>query len=429
MSALTPSTVDFISESFICRASGELEDFVTHRALSEQLALVLAFPCLFPREQRVKTAKACSFDVDGFITQMSELGGYRSDGIDGGLAPLELIVKRDDIFEDGLEVLRSFCWGRSLLHITFAGEQGIGPGLTNEFVALLSHEFSRQRLGLFRSLSSDRNFCFDPQGLFPRPDADPEMFRLLGVLFAKALCIQRVLDIPLNPSFFRLLRGKEVVLQDVDSILHSSLQCENLGDCLDFTYPGISSLELKPGGAELEVTATNRDEYVKLVEEFTCGAEHFRPIVDAFLKGYHMVCNWDYLAILSEDELLLLFCGEPTKPTMSDLIKYVAVNDGYDEESPQIAWFRDLLIQMKEEDFCNFVKFATGLARLPIGGIKSLEPRLTIKKSAYPGDADTALPCASTCQHVFMLPEYSSAEIMEAKVMQAIGEARYFGVL
>jgi hypothetical protein len=114
---------------------------------------------------------------------------------------------------------------------------------------------------------------------------------------------------------------------------------------------------------------------------------------------------------------------------MNDLIEDLVIGDGYEEESPQIGWLRDLLMQMNEEDFSKFLKFVTGIARLPYNQMKNIEPRLTITRSTSPDPPDSAFPCALTCQHVFVMPAYSSAEIMEAKVMRAISEVRYFGLL
>ena len=68
--------------------------------------------------------------------------------------------------------------------------------------------------------------------------------------------------------------------------------------------------------------------------------------------------------------------------------------------------------------------FATGTSRLPIGGFKALSPKLTIVKKTFDENVlpDDYLPTVMTCQNNIKLPEYSSYEILENKLLFAMKE-------
>ena len=72
----------------------------------------------------------------------------------------------------------------------------------------------------------------------------------------------------------------------------------------------------------------------------------------------------------------------------------------------------------------QFLIFTTGTPRLPIGGFKALSPKLTIvKKTFEKGDEpDKYLPTVMTCQNYLKLPEYSSYDILEKKMILAMKE-------
>ena len=72
----------------------------------------------------------------------------------------------------------------------------------------------------------------------------------------------------------------------------------------------------------------------------------------------------------------------------------------------------------------QFLIFTTGTSRLPIGGFKALSPKLTIVKRAFDKKEfpDDFLPTVMTCQNYLKLPDYSSYEILEKKMLLAMKE-------
>jgi len=104
---------------------------------------------------------------------------------------------------------------------------GTGLGPTMEFYTLISHEFQKSGLGMWRGdlpceAGTDdahvSRFVVAPKGLFPRPwsaSADcasfqevSKQFHLLGQVVAKAIKDGRILDIPFSKAFYKLILGK-----------------------------------------------------------------------------------------------------------------------------------------------------------------------------------------------------------------------------
>jgi hypothetical protein len=96
-----------------------------------------------------------------------------------------------------------------------------------EFYTLISHEFQKSGLGMWRgelpceAVTNDAHvsrFVVAPKGLFPRPwsaSADcasfqevSKQFHLLGQVVAKAIKDGRILDIPFSKAFYKLILGQ-----------------------------------------------------------------------------------------------------------------------------------------------------------------------------------------------------------------------------
>jgi E3 ubiquitin-protein ligase TRIP12 len=156
--------------------------------------------------------------------------------------------------------------GKSAVAAASATAAMTGPAAAQQQVQLHQEVVSHEGSG-----SADE-YVYAPHGLFPRPlaqeqrvagNAVGEHFRLLGRSIARALQDNRLLDLPLNPVFFRAALGKPLDLYDisqVDPALGSSLEklaqaaaahaaAGGVGDvlvdgcqvedlCLSFTLPG-----------------------------------------------------------------------------------------------------------------------------------------------------------------------------------------------
>lgn len=97
---------------------------------------------------------------------------------------------------------------------------------------------------------------------------------------------------------------------------------------------------------------------------------------------------------------------------------------GYTEKSQYIQDFWSIVHAMPSEDKHKLLEFTTGSARVPVGGLKCL--RLLITRHGPDSDR---LPTSHTCFNVLLLPEYSSREKLEERLMKAINYSKGFGML
>eukprot|EP00438_Fugacium_kawagutii_P021472 Skav234981 [mRNA] locus=scaffold122:178612:189765:+ [translate_table: standard] len=149
--------------------------------------------------------------------------------------------------------------------------------------------------------------------------------------------------------------------------------------CLDFTLPGYPQIELKPGGASINVTGDNRAEYLRRVVEAVSLVEAVAAQLDAFRSVW---CFKDLLTFLAE---------------------------------------------LSPDNRRNFLMFATGAPTLPLGGFGGLKPPLTVVKKEAPTaplTADDFMPSVMTCANYLKLPEYSSFEILKQKLDLAMREGQ-----
>lgn len=71
---------------------------------------------------------------------------------------------------------------------------------------------------------------------------------------------------------------------------------------------------------------------------------------------------------------------------------------GYTKESPTFLYFIEYMENLGPQEIKNFLMFITGSPRLPLGGLKSLRPMLTVVKRTCPEgeDPDSFLPSVMT---------------------------------
>ena len=74
----------------------------------------------------------------------------------------------------------------------------------------------------------------------------------------------------------------------------------------------------------------------------------------------------------------------------------------------------------------RLIMFITGSPRLPAGGLANLTPRLTVvRKTPEQGHSpDDYLPSVMTCVNYLKLPDYSSKDVMRARLEVAISDGQ-----
>jgi E3 ubiquitin-protein ligase TRIP12 len=333
---------------------------------------------------------------------------------------VKVFLARDKVFEDGVCLLQAV--GVTSLHfeVNFAGEEGIGIGPTQEFFTLFAKDLTVADRSMWRSQASGE-FAFHKQGLFPYFAADPKLFFLLGVLCGKAMQMGFLVPVPFNCAFFRLVKGERIGIEDVDQELAESLQALEGLEGLPFVVPG-TEIELKPDGKAIVLDSGNFDEFRSLLIDFVCGSR-VAPHVSAFRKGLGNLFQPGCWELVSAQEMSVMISGtDGAELTMQELVENVDVSNGYAAASPQVQMLFELLLEMAPADRALFFKFVTGADRLPVGGLQSLRPRLTVARKSV--CAKGSLPSVMTCTNYFKLPDYETKDTMRAKLMQAIYEGQ-----
>lgn len=387
-------------------------------------------------------------------------------------------VCRSRILESAAQMMASNLDHRSILEVEYPEEVGTGLGPIMEFFTLVSKEFQKVGLGMWRednaSIGSENGlkvessgYVVSPSGLFPRPWADVpsnekqiskvlENFVLLGQVVAKALHDGRFMDLPLSVSFYKLILEQELNLYDIISFdigLGSSLiefqalverqkiLCSSFGKSkpvkseiyfhdtriedlsLDFTLPGYPDFMLRSAHDQQMVDKSNLEEYISLTADATVKSGILRQ-AEAFKSGFNQVLPLRSLQIFTEEELDQLLCGEPNAWSYNELLDHIKFDHGYTSSSPSIIHFLEILQEFDGNEQRAFLQFVTGAPRLPPGGLAALKPKLTIVCKESNRWADSDLPSVMTCANYLKLPCYSSKEVMRERVLYAITEGQ-----
>ncbi|KAL6619714.1 hypothetical protein ACP70R_034853 [Stipagrostis hirtigluma subsp. patula] len=344
-----------------------------------------------------------------------------------------------------------------IIKVEFDGEVGTGRGPTFEFYTTATHELQRSGLGMWRGDNSAAGFIHAPFGLLPKPWSSSssgtssretnfsdvlQKFKLLGHLVVRAVLDGRILDIPLSRAFYKVMLGQELDIYDIPSfdlelgktliefqalvsrkkLLEASLKTSNptadlsyknvkLEDlCLDFTLLGNSEYELVPGGSKKFVTLDNLEEYVSLVVDATL-KRGIAQQIEAFKSGINEVFALKALKMFTEEEMERILCGEQDSWATKNL-----------EDNIEFEHFLEILREFGREEQRAFTQFTTGAPQLPLGGLASLDPKLTVVRKQCDGNVYDELPIVNTCRHFIKLPPYSSKEIMRKKLKYAFTE-------
>jgi E3 ubiquitin-protein ligase TRIP12 len=455
-------------------------------------ALARVCPWLFPFELRHKLFKCVSFSLSRTLHHLhgngSDSGAVTTDGGReiriGRLQRQKVRVNRGQIFESAKKVFDIPNTLKMVLEVEFFEEVGTGTGPTLEFFTLLSKQFKRRKLNLWRDsgVANEDDLVVAPHGLFPAPITPPRLggkthasrlknFKLLGQSIGKVLQDGRMLDLPLAPAFYRMLLGRSLGLHDlieIDPGLGNTLRRldaaaneietmkregrpesewrnvtvdgVNIEDlCLTFVIPG-ASMELIKGGSEVGVNEVNLREYVDTIVD-ACVGSGVAAYFESVRTGLEQVVPLARLQMFNESELEAVICGQGEQWTPEMLTECITFDHGYNALSPPIKNFCDILSAFTPDQQRSFMRFVTGAPRLPPGGLASLQPRLTVvckQPSSTVGLssidsapvaagtplADGDLPSAMTCASYLKLPPYSCKEIMLERLTYAMSEGQ-----
>ncbi|GMM32802.1 putative ubiquitin-protein ligase [Saccharomycopsis crataegensis] len=445
------------------------------------------FPFIFPLNTRLFFLHSTSFGYSRLIEKwkLKNNESQSNSNTNNAIAELgrpnrhKIRISRKHILQSGIKLLELYASHSSVLEIEYFNEEGSGLGPTLEFYSVISKEFQKKSLKMWRgSLDNltDSSYVMYQNGLFPAPMSNVmqsgaigkkilSLFKMLGKLVGRSLLDGRLVDFAFNEVFFQIAGlideagaveydgAIRSVLFDrlrvVDKDLASSLQylqkfideyeenatlyaypdqvkvdgatLEDLS--LSFVLPGYPDFELVDGGADIPVMMSNVDDYISKVIDATVGGGVCRQI-KAFIEGFSQVIPYNAVTIFTPTELIEMFGNGEEDWSFETLCSSIHANHGYNTDSESFVRLLEVMVSFDKDERRKFLQFLTGSPKLPIGGFKALRPEFTVvRKPSEDGmSADDFLPSVMTCANYLKLPEYSSKEKMRERIIQAINE-------
>ncbi|XP_075147167.1 E3 ubiquitin-protein ligase hyd isoform X2 [Haematobia irritans] len=277
-------------------------------------------------------------------------------------------------------------------------------------------------------------------GSFERVNA----FRNIGRLIGLCLLQNELLPLFLQRHVLKYILGRKIKFHDLaffDPGIYESfrqLMQNSLNDDGDESITrmelyfvidlmkeeGGGSVELIPGGRDIQVTSQNLLDYIRRYTEYRLVKAQEKAL-EAIRDGVFDVLPDNCMQSLTAEDLRLLLNGVGDI-NVSTLISYTTFNDESSEGSDKLLkfkrWFWSIVEKMNTMERQDLVYFWTGSPALPASeeGFQPL-PSVTIR----PAD-DTHLPTANTCISRLYIPLYSSKSILRGKLLLAI-KSKNFG--
>ena len=412
------------------------------------------------------------------------------------LGPLRVerwLIRRDDFLNQARRLLCHHAARRSLLHVEYEGESGIGTGVHVSFftdaAARLSETSENKRVSMWMPDSSlpqgDALQCgLHPVSLLGMNAGEGSgavaavlrRFELLGWLFGKALIDrrhdERLLPLRLSPSFIDLSLGREptvqtsmrqygewaalatlaaqevqggamvlLLLEQLHGVRNGTIALHDAAEMIEmceitFVDPAADEAPLCPGGEDRPVSWPDVEEFLGLLTSAWLG-EGVRLQCNYFARALGQVVPLKKLDLFTTTELLELVCGAAVDWNAEDLEQCVVPGDGYTRDSEPYLWLLEVLGSLLEApQRAAFLQFVTARPRLPSGGLHALPCPIRVQEPGSGGSASTQhdidgrLPTAHTCSLTLDLPSYSSKAILEQRLAAALAlMAEYEGLV
>jgi hypothetical protein len=315
------------------------------------------------------------------------LGELRTKWDDGHV---RLRIRREKLLEDSFnsfDKLKSEDFLR-FFRFEFIGEPGIDAGgVAREWFQLVGDACFNVDFGLFEYSGVD-NVCYqiNPNSGIAN-EVHLQYFRFLGRLMGKALFDGQTLSAHLAQPLYKHLLSWPLTEKDiefVDAQVSSSFKdirsCEDVSAlCLDFTtairiFGETQTIELKPGGADIEVTNDNREEYLRLLFRHIM-LDRVSEQLNEMLRGFYEVIPEGLLSVFDYQELELIINGLPNIDVNDWLVntRYRGAYEEKKEGHKVIKWFWEMMKTLNEEQRARLLQFATGTSRVPVQGFAFLQ--------------------------------------------------------
>ena len=332
---------------------------------------------------------------------------------------------------------------RSKLIVTFDGEEAVDAGgVKREWLTILSKEMFNPNYMLFTLAKNNTTYTINCDSGKFNPD-HLKQFEFIGKIMAKVIFDGMMLDCYFTRTIYKLITNTPLTyhdMEDYDPQFYNSLKwlLENdfTGKETYFTFSydhdnlgDLQTIDLIENGRNIDVTEENKFDYVQKL----CSSklyETIKPQVEALLKGFYEIIPQKLISIFNYRELELVISGLPTIDIKD--WKNNTEYENYNEESPIIKYFWEIIESFDNDERAEFLQFVTGCSKVPLEGFSALQGIGGINKfkisKVFEKNFDR-LPTAHTCTNQLDLPEYPNKEILYERLTFAIKEGKGFGFI
>ncbi|KAI6657993.1 Apoptosis-resistant E3 ubiquitin protein ligase 1 isoform X2 [Oopsacas minuta] len=333
-------------------------------------------------------------------------------------------------------------------YVEFKGEEGMDyGGVSRELFGVLSRH-------IFTPTNDNQFFVYFEGNANPLSHPNPaidlkqseQVYILIGRLIGKCLiesaCGNPIfLEARLTRSFLAQLLGLRVCATyfatDDKALYRGKIQYMNesnnveeleqyfVEEELGKDGSVLKTVPLKPGGADILVTQTNKLQYLDLLANYRL-CKRVSKQIELVCRGLYELIPDTLLSVFDESEFELLICGITTYDIKEwkDSINICTTDR---QVFPNLlSWFWTLAESLPQAGRARIVQFTTGSGQLPPGGFDSLSPRFQIGLSP----SSHKLPTAHTCFNQLLLPNHSTYEEFRCMFNLAMKEgAEGFGMV
>lgn len=206
----------------------------------------------------------------------------------------------------------------------------------------------------------------------------------------------------------------------------------------------MNSIDLKPNGSSIDVSNSNRMEYIFLMADLFLN-KRLRAQSDAFIKGIDTMFSSSLLLMFDVNELQDLLSGSNSSINVDDWMEHTRYDENFCNSSSRVCkWFWKAVQNFSEIQRSKLLRFVTSVGRPPLNGFKFLQPAFTIRvvpmqneeslwssilaTCGISADNKGLLPTASTCFNLLKIPNYSTYDLLADKLALAIENDTGFGL-
>ncbi|KAL2069470.1 hypothetical protein VTL71DRAFT_14149 [Oculimacula yallundae] len=333
------------------------------------------------------------------------------------------------------------------------GEEGGEEGLDSGGV---QQEFFR--LAIAEALNPDYGtFTIDPQTkmtwFLPGSPEPLWKFELIGMIISLAVYNGLTLPVTFPKALYQKLLNEEVtelhqiadgwpvLTNGLTTLLEWDEKDGSVEDIFALTYEFSVELFGQPISREMDssttwpqypdlrtnsnptdapsVTNSNRNAYVNDYIRYLTHTS-IAPQFTAFKKGFLSCISARSLTLFSPETLQSVIEGiqEIDIGDMRRATRYI----GWDSSHRSIKDFWSIVKRYDLSQKRKLLEFVTASDRVPVGGMRNLQ--FTLQRN---GVDDGHLPSSYTCYGILLLPEYSSKEVLRAKLEMALENSKGFG--